>query len=87
MAPSVGYLTDDDNYFGNYEIDRGLASRTAGLYLFASDNDGQQMIDSAREIKEKVDNVKYREFHYGHFTLRGIGKPEFPELLEELLRP
>jgi predicted alpha/beta hydrolase family esterase len=86
VAPSVGYLTDDDNYFGYYEIDSELADRTQGVYLFASDNDSQQMIESADEIKEKMNDVTYREFHYGHFTLSGIGKPEFPELLDELLQ-
>lgn len=85
VAPSLGYLTDDDNYFGHFELDADLAERTKGLSLFASDNDGQNMIHSAVEIREKIRNVKYREFHLGHFTSRSMGTTEFPELLEELL--
>lgn len=85
VAPSLGYLTIDDNYFGRFDIDPDLVSRTGGVVLFASDNDGDNMIQSAKEIRSIVKNLKYNEFHYGHFTLKGIGSVEFPELLEELL--
>lgn len=85
VAPSVGYLTEDDNFFGHYNIDSDLKSRTSDLVLFASDNDHQHMIDSAGEIRSIIKDINYREFHYGHFTLRGIGRPEFPELLDELI--
>lgn len=85
VAPSLGYLTNDDNYFGEYEIDPDLTVRTEGLILYASDNDHQQMIDSAAEIRSLIKDITYKEFHYGHFTLKGIGSHEFPELLAELL--
>lgn len=85
VAPSLGYLEEDGNYFGHFELDPNLVERTAGFSLFASDNDGQSMIDTAKEIREKIDNVHYREFHLGHFTSRSMGTTEFPELLDELL--
>jgi predicted alpha/beta hydrolase family esterase len=86
VAPSLGYLEKDGNYFGHFELDPDLVGRTAGFSLFASDNDGQSMIDTADEVREKIDNVNYREFHLGHFTSRSMGTTEFPELLEELLK-
>lgn len=85
IAPSLGYLTHDDNYFGHYKIDPELITRTSGVVLFASDNDGEDMIKSAEEIRLIIKDIKYLEFHYGHFTLNGIGSVEFPELLDELL--
>jgi len=85
VAPSLGYLTEDDNYFGHFELDPDLAERTTGLSVFASDNDGEEMIRTAAEIRQKIRNVRYREFHLGHFTSRSMGTTEFPELLEELL--
>lgn len=85
VAPSLGYLEKDGNYFGHFELDPNLVERTAGFSLFASDNDGQSMIDTTNEIREKIANVNYREFHLGHFTSRSMGTTEFPELLEELL--
>lgn len=86
VAPSLGYLEEDGNYFGHFELDPNMTERTAGISLFASDNDGQSMIDAASEVREKIANVNYREFHLGHFTSRSMGTTEFPELLEELLR-
>lgn len=86
VAPSLGYLTEGDTYFGVFELDAALAERTAGFSLFASDNDGKNMIDTAKEIREKIHDVHYREFHLGHFTSGSMGTTEFPELLEELVR-
>lgn len=86
VAPSLGYLEEDGNYFGHFALDPDLVGRTAGFSLFASDNDGQSMIDTAKEIRQKIPQVRYREFHLGHFTSRSMGTTEFPELLEELLR-
>ncbi len=86
VAPGIGYLTEHRNYFGHYEIDPDLVARTDGIILFHSDNDAAIIQQSADEIRSIIKNLTYREFHYGHFTLKGIGKPEFPELLDELLR-
>lgn len=86
VAPSLGYLEEDgNNYFGYFELDSHLVERTAGVSLFCSDNDGQSMIDTAKEVRKKIRDVHYREFHLGHFTSRSMETIEFPELLEELL--
>lgn len=86
VAPSLGYLEEGSNYFGHFELDPNLVERTDGFSLFASDNDGQSMLQTAKEIREKIKNIRYREFHLGHFTSRSMGTLEFPELLKELIQ-
>ena len=85
VAPSLGWYYIDDLYFGKFEIDPDLAERTDGLVLFNSDNDEKGIRKSVQEIREKVKNLKYREFHLGHFTSNSMSATEFPELLEELV--
>ena len=84
VAPALGYLTNDDNYFGHFDIDSNVAARTDGMTVFGSDNDQEDIQSSIAEIRSKVHNVKYTEFHLGHFTSGSMGTNEFPELLAEL---
>jgi uncharacterized protein len=85
VAPSLGWHYSDDLYFGKFEIDPDLADRTDGLVIFHSDNDGEGIQASVKEIREKVNNIKYQEFHLGHFTSGSMGTDEFPELLGEVV--
>jgi predicted alpha/beta hydrolase family esterase len=85
IAPSLGYLTEDDNFFGDFKIDPDLVARTHGITLFHSDNDGDNMLKSAEEIIRIIKNLKNREFHLGHFTSGSMKTLEFPELLKECL--
>ncbi|HWT55923.1 MAG TPA: alpha/beta hydrolase [Candidatus Microsaccharimonas sp.] len=85
VAPSLGFLTLDDNYFGEFVIDPDLAKRTNGITLFHSDNDGQNMINTAEKLIGTIKNLKHQEFHLGHFTSGSMGTTEFPELLNEVL--
>jgi predicted alpha/beta hydrolase family esterase len=84
VAPGLGYLTENDNYFGYFDIDPNLAERTRGFSVFGSDNDKPDIVEAIAEIREKVNNVQYTEFHLGHFTSGSMGTTEFPELLAEL---
>jgi uncharacterized protein len=85
VAPSLGFLTLSDNYFGEFEIDPNLAERTDGITLFHSDNDGQNMIKTAEKLIGTISGLKHQRFHLGHFTSGSMGTTEFPELLEVLL--
>ncbi|MDZ7786417.1 MAG: alpha/beta hydrolase [Candidatus Saccharibacteria bacterium] len=85
VAPSLGWHYSDDHYFGDFIIDPGLAKRTNGITIFHSDNDGEGIQKSVKEIRDSIENIKYREFHLGHFTFRSMGTDEFPELLDEVL--
>lgn len=89
VAPSLGKSWNDagKNFFCGFEIDPNLATRTKGLAIFHSDNDGQGIQDAFAELKSKIKDVRIREFHnYGHFTLEDMKTSEFPELLEECLK-
>lgn len=85
VAPSLGYLTENDNYFGKFDIDPSLAERTKGITLFHSANDGENMQNTAKEIRSIIKDLQYREFHLGHFTSGSMKSTEFPELVEECL--
>lgn len=88
VAPSLGKSWDSDKkFFGGFEMDPELVSRTSGLIIFHSDNDKESIQQSLEEIKQKIKNIKVREFHnYGHFTLEDMKTSEFPELLDECLK-
>jgi predicted alpha/beta hydrolase family esterase len=88
----VAPWTDPDGdetrgFFKDLEIDHDLPARTKGLVIFHSDNDMGNVHKSVAAIRERIDDVDYREFHnYGHFTFDSMNTDKFPELLEECLR-
>lgn len=74
------------NFFDDFEIDSNLVKRTAGVTIFASDNDQESVQKTVKIIREKISGIKYREFHnYGHFCINDMKTPKFPELLEEVV--
>lgn len=86
VAPGLGYLTKDDNYFGKFELDPNLVERTDGITIFNSDDDNESIQQAVREIRNVLKNVGYKEFHLRHFTFGSMGTDKFPELLEEALK-
>lgn len=85
VAPSIGYLQKDKDYFGHYVIDPELTSRTTNLIIFHSDNDHRGVIDSVTEISNKLKGIEEYKFHLGHFTSESMKSTEFPELLKVLI--
>lgn len=85
VAPSLGYLKEDRNYFGQYTIDPDLVARTKGITLFHSDNDAIGIQKTAEVLRATIKDLRYVEFHLGHFTKGSMGSVEFPELLDECL--
>ncbi len=74
------------NFFDDFDIDPDLVSRTAGITIFNSDNDQKSVQKTVKILRDKVKNIKYREFHnYGHFCIEDMKTTEFPELLNEVL--
>jgi hypothetical protein len=75
------------DFFDDFEINPGLAARTAGTIIFQSDNDMDDVQETVKQLRRKVKNIQYREFHnYGHFCYGDMKTAQFPELLEETLR-
>jgi len=88
VAPWMGINPDQpfDSSFFDFEIDRSLVNRTTGLVVFNSTNDVESVHKSVDIIRNNIDGIKYIELeNKGHFTLKGLGGEEFPELLQEIL--
>lgn len=88
VAPWVGHgkYDDFDTSFFDFSIDVKLAERTKSLILMNSTNDGSEVQESVKVLREKIPNMVYKELKdMGHFTERSMGHKEFPELLEELV--
>jgi predicted alpha/beta hydrolase family esterase len=80
-----GRTLEEDFFAG--EFDSGLASRTQGLIVLASDDDSESTLVSIDEITKQIKDIKLRTFPgYGHFTYDNLKGTEFPELLEEILQ-
>lgn len=89
VAPWVGVDPEQpfDKKFFEFSWDKNLATRIQELVLFKSSNDVESVQKSIDMILAKLGKVKFIELqNKGHFTLKGLGTEEFPELLEEILR-
>ena len=93
VAPWLGSIgnakTDDEPIGGFFEfnIDPELANRVGSITIFNSDNDAETIHSAVNRIRQAIPSVKYKEFHnYGHFCGSDLGKDEFPELLEEIVK-
>lgn len=89
VAPWLGLRFNDepfDETFFAFEPRRDIARQTASLHIFNSTDDFPVVQESVKIIRDKIDNIQYREFQgKGHFTTKSLGTETFPELLEELL--
>lgn len=87
VAPSLGYGWDGDYFFENFVVDPSLVLRTTnGVTIFNSDNDADGIQQAVKELREKLPQINYKEFHdYGHFCFENMNTVKFPELAEECL--
>jgi len=70
----------------NFKINRDILKQINSLIIFTSDDEREELKEAAKiygnELKVKPIELK----KHGHFTFKGMGTKEFPELLEEVLR-
>ena len=67
--------------FFDCTLDKRVAARTAGLTIFHSADDFDDIQVSVRTLRDSLEDLTYREFEgYAHF-----GRPTFPELLAALV--
>ena len=72
--------------FFDFDIDSELSERTRGTAIFYSTDDGQEILTSVSQIKERDTNVEIKEFtDKGHFVFGSMKTEKFPELLKWLL--
>ena len=87
VAPWIDVEKDSAPEFFDFKIDENLASRTKRLTIFHSIDDVAEIQSSVKELRKRLKNLKYREFHgYGHFTFHDMKTRKFPELFEECLK-
>lgn len=90
VAPWLGYDVNSepfDSDFFNFKIDADLAKKTDTISIFVSDDDEDGIQHSVGVLIDKIKGINVRTFEgKGHFTLKSLGGPTFPELAEELLR-
>jgi pimeloyl-ACP methyl ester carboxylesterase len=74
------------SFFDDFVIDPALMDRTKGITIFNADNDEKSIQGSVKIIREKIMNIKYKEFKgLGHFTHKYLPDDKFPELLAHIL--
>jgi uncharacterized protein len=87
VAPWLNVKHEDDIDFFDFSFTPEVIKQAGEFVIFSSDNDDEDIQNTVVFLREQLPGVTYREFHnYGHFTLSGLGKVEFPELLEECLK-
>lgn len=70
----------------DFEINKNIIAKTAGITIFNSNDDHETIQNSVEMLKNKIKNIKTVEFkNYGHFCYKHMKTREFPELLEEAL--
>lgn len=86
VAPWIDPNNIYDKDFFACTFDPDLASRTKGLFLFVSQNDDSDVLLSVSILMAKIDNIQLSRFKdLGHFTEEGMGKTDFPELLDVII--
>lgn len=71
----------------DFERDPDILDRVGSAVIFHSDNDGESIQLSVKEIQETWPNFPIRIFNgYGHFCLEDMKTTAFSELLEEVLK-
>jgi len=85
VAPWIDVEKDDWPAF-DFDIDKNLVSRTAGLTIIHSADDVEEIQTSVKKLREDLAGAKYIEFKdKGHFTHHYMPTDTFPELLKECL--
>lgn len=70
----------------DFEYDSSLKEYFNQLVIFYSDDDMDNIIESAKKVHEILGGELIHLEGKGHFCLEDMGSEEFPELLEEVLK-
>jgi hypothetical protein len=73
--------------FDGLQIDAGLVSRTQGVRIFMSSDDGEEIQATAAELQSAIKGIDLELFRdRGHFTSGQMRTDAFPELRNYLIR-
>jgi len=85
VAPWLDPEKEIDENFFQFKIDSELASKTDGLVVMYSIDDGSSILKTIDTLKSETSNIEFQEFEdKGHFVLSSMKTVEFPELLSVL---
>ncbi|MCK4552831.1 alpha/beta hydrolase [Candidatus Pacearchaeota archaeon] len=87
VAPGKLYTNYSVSFtkFCDFKIDSKIKNNIGEIIIFISNNDLEVIFKSAKLYEKKL-NAKLIELKgRGHFTEKGMGTKEFPELLEKIL--
>lgn len=86
VAPWIDLKKELKTGFFDFQIDSKLRELTESLVVFISDDDDQEMLTTVGILNASCPDIKIiRMKDKGHFTLKGMGTREFPELKNFLL--
>jgi predicted alpha/beta hydrolase family esterase len=86
VAPWLDPKRNKTTDFFNFDIDPELYKRVKSLEIYLS-NDDQDVIDSVDTLLKTIPEAQLHKFdEMGHFTYGEMGKHDFPELLESVLK-
>ncbi|MCK5624479.1 alpha/beta hydrolase [Candidatus Pacearchaeota archaeon] len=89
VAPAIINLKKEvwelDKFY-DFEINKNLQNNVKEIILIESDNDSESILESCKIYSEMLNIKPIVLKNKGHFTERGMGTKEFPELLEEVLK-
>ncbi|MAZ56224.1 hypothetical protein CL653_00325 [bacterium] len=75
------------DFFRDFEIDSEFAKRASDVVAYTSDNDFEHCKKSLEILKDNVPEIRVVTFeNYGHFIPAHMGRDDFPELLEEIIK-
>ena len=91
VAPYMGVdgdeVKDQDPTFFNFQIDQNLVRKTNGVIVFESSNDMPEIKTSRQILEQNISDLKFIDLeNKGHFTIGTMGKVEFPELFNEIIK-
>jgi len=81
VNPGKNPNSDTADFF-DFTIDPEFPSRTAGVTVFISSDDGRSVLETVEILRTQVHGLNFKEYtDKGHFTIGAMGTHEFPDLL------
>jgi len=89
VAPSVLHINKEEmlGELKDFEFDDSLKNYFDDLVVFYADDDEKDIGESTRFVNDKLGGEMIEIDGMGHFTKGEMGTEEFPELLDEILKP
>ncbi len=86
VAPWIDLEKSLDTGMFDFEIRQDIVSQTAGITIFESTDDDDEIKISIDKLKSEIKDIKIVTFQdYGHFCIGDMNTDKFPELLDECI--